>query len=219
MILMKVVVALALLLGRSALGSVAISGLGARCASARGLLREGRCAPEGPAGPRPQILWKGTHPRRGAASPAAAIGAWRGARLLRGGGSSGERGETQALGFAETQSLRFGTLTPDPSPARRHLNLQLWEASRRGLTERLAGLVQQVGLCYRLGGDMLSELSASIGWGVIEPKVIAPLRGASGCTLGPYCSPMPRALGSHHSNHTSLTAWRLPAMERVPPYG
>ena len=41
---------------------------------------------------------------------------------------------------------------------------------------------------------MISELSASIGWGVKEPKVIAPLRGASGCTLGPYCSPMPRAL-------------------------
>jgi len=34
----------------------------------------------------------------------------------------------------------------------------------------------------------------SIGWGVIEPIGIAPLRGASGCTLGPYCSPMPRAM-------------------------
>ena len=41
----------------------------------------------------------------------------------------------------------------------------------------------------------------SIGWGVIEPIGLAPLRGASGCTLGPYCSPIPRALWlcDHHT--------------------
>ena len=33
----------------------------------------------------------------------------------------------------------------------------------------------------------------SIGWGVIELIGIAPLKAASGCNLGPYCSPMPRA--------------------------
>jgi len=40
---------------------------------------------------------------------------------------------------------------------------------------------------------MISELSASIVWGVIEPIGIAPLSGAAGCALGPYCT---RALGS-----------------------
>ena len=143
MFLLRIVVALALLLWLSVSGTVAVLGLGSRCAAGR-LLREGQCAPEGPAGSKPQILWKSIHApgtsRQGAASSAAVIGAWGGAQLLRGGGSSGE---TQALGFAETQALRFGTQSPDPSPAHRHLNLQLWEASRRGCKELLAGLVHQ----------------------------------------------------------------------------
>jgi len=49
------------------------------------------------------------------------------------------------------------------------------------MSRRLARSLSLLGLCSRLGGDMISELSASIGWGVIEPKVIAPLRRASGC--------------------------------------
>ncbi|KAJ1465672.1 hypothetical protein T484DRAFT_1757244, partial [Baffinella frigidus] len=136
MLLLRVAVALALMQGRFASGSAGGSGsCAAECSG--GLLREGQCAPAGPAGPGPQFLWKGTHSRgnrrRALAFSVAAIGARGGAWLLRGGS-----GET-----AETQALRFGTLSPVPSPARRHLNLQLWEASRRGLQGLLAGLVQQ----------------------------------------------------------------------------
>ena len=74
----------------------------------------------------------------------------------------------------------------DHHPSRRH-----------GLDFLLQKNIQEqprIGLRYRLGGDMISELPASIDWGVIETTVVAPLRGASGSTLGPYCSPMPGAL-------------------------
>ena len=51
-----------------------------------------------------------------------------------------------------------------------------------------------VGLCSWLGDGNLSVLSAIHRLGSDRTGNDKPVMGASGCTLKPYCSPMPRAL-------------------------
>ena len=66
----------------------------------------------------------------------------------------------------------------------------------RPVESRGAGVfpASQLGLCYWLGGDNLSKLSANHQPPADNPVLITPFKGALECTLGPYCSPMPRAL-------------------------
>ena len=45
-----------------------------------------------------------------------------------------------------------------------------------------------------------------IDWGVIEPVMITPLRGGSGCTLGPVCS-LPTACECQHVCGSITTDW------------
>jgi hypothetical protein len=64
--------------------------------------------------------------------------------VLRGGSSSDSGGGSGSSSSDSGPNARpFGTDAPEPSPSRRGINLQLWEASRRGLAGMLGRLVEQ----------------------------------------------------------------------------